>query len=176
VSHRQKFSANPTIRKVRTSLSWLMLSKNPWTSNCKEQLQPPFAWAVAMSCVSVRPAVPVNCQGVWAAPVLDSAPGGFNLPTPNKPPTNKFYFYFYFLSSPQPPPAAADRHSGLGGQQGKIAILFQTPGRLAPPFSYTYFTRLYYSFPWFPKPITQPVCSTTNMHAACRTDTMQHKY
>ena len=82
----------------------------------------------------------MNCQGVWAAPVLDSAPGGFNPPTPNK-----FYLYSYFLSSPQPPPpppplpaaAAADRHSGLGGQQGKIATLFQTPGRLAPPFSYT---------------------------------------
>jgi hypothetical protein len=44
------------IRNVWTSLSWLMLSKNPWMSNCKEPQQPPFAWAVAMSCVIARPA------------------------------------------------------------------------------------------------------------------------
>lgn len=63
-AHRQIFSASPTIRKVWTSLSWLMLSKNPWISNCKEPQQPPHRMGcsnVACECEAcVR-----NCRGVW---------------------------------------------------------------------------------------------------------------
>src|SRR6266566_1039495 len=55
MSHRQMFSANPKIRNVWTSLSRLILSKNPWISNCKGPQQPPKVWAPAMSCERETP-------------------------------------------------------------------------------------------------------------------------